>query len=429
MLESSKKRAFALIRNLLTHALAQTVTMLLSFLTGILLVRSMSKEDYGYYSIAVSFTAAIVLVADAGVAATIMSRLGGSNDRSTRISGFLTTAITYRRRVSLPIILIGTTLVGLLLFTAGQPSQITLACGVILICSLYFMSLTSLYQALHRIQYNFKLLRNIALLQASLRFIVILVITLSFQVNVIVALLVTLFTSAIANWIFSRYLKSARNGAALVDELETFKMNARRTLPMTVLLVVSEQAVIVILTFLGSPEIIAEVSALARFGVIFTILNLAMNDIAAPIIARMVESKIAIVTRIAVSLTAYATIGGLVTLAAWLAAPLLLSLLGAQYEGLERALMTVMIGQFILNFSYAFGFLNQARGWLKLSWTYALFILVWAVCCLSLLDVTTTEGAALLMASHSVPTLAVQFVRFLAGVQELPSSPKPKASG
>lgn len=403
------------------YVVSQGVAQAIAFLTGILIVRSMPKQDYAYYSIAVSMIAATALVAESGLNSALMSRGASVRDDKARLSSLFVSGMRFRFISGIPIVLIGTSLVCYLLLENGLVLEQAILCSAIVLCTLWSTVTTGTIQTFHRLDLQFDLIRNTSLVVSGLRLLLVAGLIFAALTNAPLVLAVSLACALGTNLILKHFaarrldFRAPRNP----KDRSAFGVSARRTIPMTLMLVASEQSILFFLSIRGTPEVIANVSALARFSIVFTIVNLVVVDIAAPMFART-EADVKLLLRrflaVAGSYTLLAT--GLVVLVG-MTAPLLLKLLGERYAGLELALLIVAAGSAVLNIGYALSSLNQARGWTKYSWIYIPLIVVWAVLGLSLIRLDDTVGAAIFIASQALPGLVTQCVRFIAGLSHL----------
>lgn len=415
---SSRKRLLISIgRYVATQGLAQ----LIAFSTGIIIVRSMSKNDYAYYSIAVAMIAATALVAESGLNSALMSRGATVRNDLARLSTLFVTGMRFRFSVGIPIVLLGTSVVAFLLLNNGLGFQQTVVCSALVLGTLMATVTTGTIQTYHRLNLGFDLIRKTSMGMTILRLILIGALVVVSLINPYMALAVSLLCAVGTNVIFKRTAKSQLDFGAPSSEEDrkAFQVSAKRTIPMTLMLVASEQSILVFLSFWGTPEVIADVSALSRFSIVFTVVNLVVMDVAAPFFARAEGSPSQVVGRLLGIMGGYVLVAATLVILVAAAAPLLLTLLGPRYEGLEIPLLIIAGGSAVLNIGYAFSALNQARGWTKHSWVYIPLIAIWAVVGLSNIELGTTFGAAIFVATQALPGLITQFVRFGVGLSWL----------
>lgn len=401
------------------HAGYQVVTQAIAFVTGILLVRSMDKPEYAGYAICLSLTSAVALVAEGGINAVLMSRGALIRDDRSKLGVLFASAMRYRYWIGVPVVLVGAGVIALLLVGNGfEPVLVALAV-IICMVTLWVTVTSGTYGTIHRLEYNLSTIRQTTLIGGLLRFIGVALLFFLGGMNILLALLLGLATTGLMNFLLRRKLFSTvpKMPADMVEYRSPFRRGAQQTLPMSVMLVAAEQSILVFLTLFGSSERIAEVTALGRFGVVYTIATMIVVDIAAPAIARSGADMTKVVQRVFGVLALYTVFSTLLILGVAIFGGFLLSTLGPQYAGLEVELVVIMAGAAVMNLAHAFGALNQSRGWLKNSWVHLLMVPLWAVAGLLSFDLSTTAGAAWFVATQPLPFLATQFIRLLTGAR------------
>lgn len=406
------------------HALGQGVVQVLAFIAGILLVRSMDKNDYAHYAIAVALVAATALVAEAGLNSVLMARGAKAQDRPDVLSSLFATAMRFRFIIGSPLIALGAIVIVVLLSANGMPVLgIALSTGIVIATLITTMTSATLL-TFHRLNLSVGLIRRTNLCVTTLRLVAIAGLVAVSAISVPIILALSLFCALATTLVYKKFatrdlnLKAERSPS----DWKAFKVGAKRTLPMNIMLVLSEQSILVFLSFLGSPEVIANVSALARFSIAFFVVNVIIADVGAPLIARTGARVSAVAKKFVLILGAYAALAGVLVLGVYLTAPALLGILGSKYQGLETPLLIIAIGSAVLNIGYAFSSMNQARGWTEYSWVYSPLIVIWAVIGLFTFDLSTTAGAALFMATQALPGLLTQVIRFGVGMKRLSDS-------
>jgi O-antigen/teichoic acid export membrane protein len=381
----------------------------------------MEKHDYAQYSIAVAFVAATTLVAEAGLNSVLMSRGAELRDRKSHLDTLFTTAMRFRFIVGSPLIIIGSAFIAALLVYNEMPIPIVAVSTLIVLAILYTTMTSGTLLTFHRLNLSTELIQRTNLAFSAARLLIIAGIIWTFGANVPIVLTVSLACALGTTFVYRKTASRTLNFKAARSKSDwgAFSQGAKRTLPMTVMLVLSEQSILVFLSFFGTPEVIANVSALSRFSIAFVMINLIIADIGAPLIARTQSTVAAIGKKFGIILSIYFGLAGVLVVAVNAAGPFLLNLLGSKYSGLEMPLLIIAAGSAVLNIGYAFSSMNQARGWTKYSWTYLPLITIWAVLGLVIFDLTTTLGAAAFMATQALPSLSVQIIRFVSGMKRL----------
>jgi O-antigen/teichoic acid export membrane protein len=402
-------------------ASVQLLSQVIAFATGILIVRSLDKTDYAYYSIAIALIAAYTMVADSGISAALLSTGARHRDDAERLGRLFSTAVRFRGIFGT---LIAVPTIGLLLFllwrNGASPTTMLVSATLIAITFIPVLSIT-VFQNFHRVEMNYTVLQRVTITIALARIALIGGCALIGVANLTTLLAVGAISSlsgAIYLWAAVRKRISFR-APSNDEDLQLFRRNVRKTLPMTLLLAMSEQLTTLLITFFGSTVVIAEVSALSRFSVAFVIVNAMVSDLGAPLIARTPSVGVLLAKRISGIVGAYAAFAAIGVMLVWLLRTPLLTVLGPSYQGLEAPLLIIAAGAGALNTAYALNSINQARNWLSYSWIYAPLLVVWASLCALLLDLSDITQAAVMVATLALPALFTQLVRTAHGFSQL----------
>src|SRR5437763_14490712 len=113
------RRAFYHARIIGNLAIVQAVVQVLSFLSGILIIRSLSQQEYAYFTIANTMQGTLNVLADIGISAGVIS-IGGRvwQDRH-RFGELINTGLQLRKRLALAACLVVTPIMYLLLARNG----------------------------------------------------------------------------------------------------------------------------------------------------------------------------------------------------------------------------------------------------------------------------------------------------------------------
>src|SRR5258708_30254576 len=79
----------------------QAIVQTLGFAAGILIVRSLPKREYAFYTIGNTMLATILLLADSGISSALTAIGGRVWQDSHRLGSFVTTALRLRRQLAI----------------------------------------------------------------------------------------------------------------------------------------------------------------------------------------------------------------------------------------------------------------------------------------------------------------------------------------
>lgn len=400
-----------------------TLTQILALLAGIISVRAMATFELAYFSIAFGVTAAVSVIAGTGVSSVLMARGGRAIADGRPLSTELVGAYAVRRTLVFWIAPPALVLLAVLLTLAGDDpwDVVAIACGAAVIFA------ATVAADLSRV--TLLLLKDLRTTQGAA-----LASTL-FRLGLFWLLAkahvdgAVLFIAAVAAAsVLEAGILWGRTRTRVPDAARAGRTNrhpywtaVKRSSLFNITQVAGDQVQTITLTLVGNITAIAEISAMSRYR--------AGYGMAGSIVANIVNPRVAVhahgrteVKRAAWLLCgAYGLLVIVTTLLAWVLAPLLLSLLGPEYQDLTLEFVIVAIAFGIGGFSMsALGAINYARGWQRYSWTFTPLLLAWFLIGISVLDLSTTLGASLLLATSTLPVLLAQVIRFVAGFRSLP---------
>lgn len=403
------------------HGLAQGLAQGAALLTGIMVVRSLDKTDYAHYAIIVALLPAIANVADSGVGAVLLSRGQSIRTEPTALSALFRNALVQRRWLAAPIVLIGLAWVWVLLNRAGAEHVPFLLAALLLI--LIPTLNVGLLQVIHRVRLDTATLRRATLFAAVARLVLTGGLHVTQWLTIWNLLFITLITTmANAVYLHRRAGLVRTSRMAAKDSTQEFRSAIAKVLPMTVSAVLTSQALIGILTLKGSVDVVAEFTAVSRFGLVFSLFLPIIADLVAPTIARLPDRRSVLMRSVT---AAYAVCLGIIAgalLLVYLASDILLALLGAGYEGLQLPLILVFLGYGITFLGYSMSTVAQSRGWLSGSWIYVPLAGVWLVAAIMMPEVSSTKEGAWLFVAQSSLLVLTQAFRTALGLWRTPAA-------
>lgn len=407
-------------RTVIVYTMNQGLTQTLAFLTGVLVVRMTTKDQYAIYAIVNSLIAAVAMLTESGLASVLLASGSRLRHSASRLSSLFAAAIRFRYRWGSIVILLS---VGILVavLTVNLVDLDNIVPYVALFVLTVVPSLSKgIRQIYLRLESDIRGLQRVALQTAVLRLALTLPLVLLSKVDLVVVLIINVVAAVFENWRTRRRSPALNvHAPSAPSDLEDFRWSLRKVLPMSIVLVLQGQLLFFLLGFRGNEAIIAEIAALSRFALVFAILNAGVTDVAAGIVARA-ASRVRDVTRLyALVLGIYIALVSVCILFVHLFSGFLLSILGDGYSGLHTPLLIVACGSGLINFANALRSLNFARGWVAQSWLFIPTTAIWAICGVFLFDLRNSVDAALFMASQSIPALITQLCCMLLGLRGL----------
>jgi hypothetical protein len=408
------------LRPVILYTTNQGVTQMLAFLTGVLVVRMTTKDQYAIYAIVNLLIAAAAMLTESGLSSVLLASGSRLRHSPSRLSSLFAGAIRFRYRWgSIVISVFVGILVAVLTVNRVNLGNIVPYAALLVLTVVPTLS-KGIRQVYLRLESDVRGLQRVALQSALLRLALTLPLIVLSQVDLVVVLLINVVAAVFENWrIRSRSSALNVHAAFVPSDIQDFRWSLRKVLPMSMVIVLQDQLLFFLLGFRGNQEIIADIAALSRFALVFVILNAPVTDVASGIVARAASRVREIARLYALVLGMYITLVSVCIFFVYLFSGFLLSILGDAYSGLHTPLLIVVCGCGLINFANAFRSLNFARGWVAQSWLFIPTTAIWAICGVFLFDLRNSVDAALFMASQSIPALITQLCCMVLGLRAL----------
>jgi O-antigen/teichoic acid export membrane protein len=287
-IKTEKSRLVKISKLIGTFILGQGSLQFIQVVTGFMLFRWLSIEEYGQYSMAFAFQSMAHVLVEFGFSGTIVALVGNRINDKKVIGGYIKAGESYRQKLFI-VISIGCIVIFPFLTQKHHFSVITTVMLLLsIIVNLYFTGWSSYYVPPLKMHQRIGKLFEIQIKSSALR---------------LAALYVTFMLSALNSWL-----------AALLSSLQTFisgylikkaskeyieipdRINANDTKEMLALLkpvmpgiifnAFQGQIMIFILSIFGKTNNVAEIGALSKMGQLYMVISMAGGMIIAPYIAR-----------------------------------------------------------------------------------------------------------------------------------------------
>jgi hypothetical protein len=353
------------LSRLVEFGLVQAGVQTLTALAGILIVRSLSKNQYALFAITNSMQTSCNLLADVGIGIGLRS-IGGRvwNDRY-RFGQLLNTAFGLRRQFAVISFAACIPLSAWMLWQNGASTLSTVALCAIIAAGVLPLLASQVWGVSPLIHGEYRRIQKLDFGNAALRLGLIATLTLT-RINAFLAALV----AVVSNWIQVFFLRRwARERADLEapanqeDRHELLRLS-RRLLPNTIFFCVQAQVTLVILTFVGNTTGLADLTALGRIAMLLGIFSVTFANVIGPRFGRCQES--ARLPRLYLLLVfGSASVIAPLLIAAWLLPDSLLWLLGNKYEGLRQELLLVVAAACISQLLGVMYNMNTSKAWIR----------------------------------------------------------------
>ncbi len=374
----------------------QIFVQALSLASGIFLVRTLEQQQYAYFTIANTMQATMNLLADTGIRMSLSAKGGQVWQDRYRFGQLINTAMKLRYSLAAISITVVTPILIWMLLRNGASVAYTVLITIVVLLGLSSQLTTGVLMVVPHLHSQISRVRNLDLLSAIFRLILLGIGYLTFW-NAGIAIasvsVVAFFQRAIlGSWVSEKI----DTDAPVNEEDRKFIIGTiTNVLPNSIFFCIQGQLSIFLISIFGSTENIAEIGALGRLAVVFTILNSVMNAIVLPSFSRC-QSFATLRKRYFHILSLFLLFGLLLIVISVVFPRELLWILGGKYSHLTNELTLMMI---LTVTNYLVGLmssLNFSKAWVQQVWieiplriALQVFLLIW-------LDISTIQGVILL---------------------------------
>jgi len=384
----------------------------LNALTGLLLVRWLSVEQFAQYSLTNAFQTTAQQFVEFGLGGSLVALVGQQISDKRRMGRLIAAGTNIRRRM---LVVVGTICAFVFPYwfvQKGWPLGSGLLLTVAVLGYLVASGLVTYYLPPLTIHREMPVIYRIKLVSATVRLACYAAAHLA---NVLLAPMAALLNAAVL-WMSGIQLKRAAapyhevpTGRALEEEHEILRY-IRPIMPGVVFAAIQDQLALFLAAWFGQTTTIAEVGALSRLGVILGFFGAANGMIIAPFVARL--SVQALFPRYMLIIMGASGIAIALCFAAWWVPDLFLKVLGPNYAGSHAALLFMVGSTAILYLNSVLWTMNAARKWIYW-WMPVISIpgtIVFQVAGVWLFDVSTAVGVFQTMLLGSIYSLLTRIV-------------------
>lgn len=389
----------------------QAVVQFLGFLSGILLVRSLDKHEYAYFTIANTMQGTMNLLADIGISVGLVS-IGGRvwQDRH-RFGQLINTALSLRRKLGAVAILVVTPILFLLLVKNGAPvSYAALLIGLCLVGVLIELSIGVL-GVVPRLRSDIRVIQRIDLTGAITRLLLLVGLVFVF-LNAGVAVAVASATLLLQYTLLRTYAAKVvdLNAPENAEDRQTIAKLIKHLAANAVFYCLQGQITIFLISFFAHrASAVAEVGALGRLAMIFAVLSNLLANVFAPAFARCHDPRQ--LRRLYVGIIGIVAAFSLLVVAGAAFFPdQFLFVLGNKYAHLHRELLLMVGGAVLSALTGTFWALNASKAWVAGAWLYIPLTLLTQVALIPFTDFSSVSGVLIFNLYSAIPNLLLNFV-------------------
>lgn len=406
------------VRRVLQHAkvvsnfaIIQAMVQLIGFASGILVVRTLDQHEYAYFTIANTMQGTLNVLADMGISIGLVSIGGRIWEDRYRFGQLIVTGSHFRRRLGLlAIIVVTPVLYWLLTRNGASPVYITLLIAAILPGVLLQFSIGVL-AVVPRLHSDISRIQKIDLSSAIFRLIVLVCCVFVF-LNASVAILVSSIAFGLQYWMLRSYAQrvvdlhapeNAEDRAAMIGFIKNQAANA-------VFFCLQGQITVFLISVFGNhASSVAEVGALGRLAMIFTVLGQVLTNIFVPAFARC-QDKARLRLQYFTIIAGVAASCAVVVGAAAIFPDQFLFVLGHQYSHLRHELLLMIIGTVINVLTGALWLLNASKAWVAGAWLYIPLTLAAQIILIPYINFSSVSQVLIFGIVSAVPNLLLNTI-------------------
>ncbi len=394
----------------------QVIVQMIGFLSGILLIRMLEQREYAFFTIANTVQGTLNLLADVGVSVGLVSIGGRVWQDRPRFSQLISTAFYLRRRLALLAVIAITPLLYFMLAKNGASLTYTALLIAIVLVGLAIQLDVGVLGVIPRLRADIKLIQRIDFIGAVLRLSILVLLTFIF-LNACLA--VTVATVVI----FLQYLLLRRYSATVIDfgaptngdDRQAMLGFIRNQAANAVFYCFQGQITIFLISFFArQSSSVAEVGALSRLAMIFTILANLLANIFVPAFARCQDRRR--LRSLYLEIVGAVALFCIVVLAAAALFPdQFLFVLGNKYAHLRHELLLMVGAAVLAALTGTFWSLNASKAWIAGSWLYIPLTLLTQIALIPFTDFSNVSSVLVFNLLSSVPNLLLNLALTFRG--------------
>lgn len=405
------RRAFHRAKVVGNFAIVQAVVQIIGFLSGILLVRSLDKYEYAYFTIANTMQGTINLLADIGISVGLIS-IGGRvwQDRQ-RFGQLINTALGLRKKLGLIAVIVVTPILFAMLIKNGASIPYTTFLVALVLVGISIQLSIGVLGVLPRLRSDITLIQRIDLTGALTRLLLLIGLVFVF-LNAGVAVGVATASFLLQYILLRRYAarvvdlnapENPEDRQAIVTLIKHLAANA-------IFYCLQGQITIFLISFFARrASSVADVGALGRLAMIFMVLSNLLTNVFAPAFARCQDRRK--LRRLYAGIVAVAILfSTLVIVGAAFFPNEFLLILGNKYAQLHRELLLMIGGAVVSALTGTLWALNTSKAWVAGAWLYIPCTLLTQIALIPYTDFSSVRGVLTFNLLSALPNLLINVV-------------------
>jgi O-antigen/teichoic acid export membrane protein len=414
------RRALQRARIVGNFAMIQGVVQALGFVGGILVVRTLEQREYAYFTIANTMQGTINLLADIGISVGLISIGGRVWQDGHRFGELISAALNLRKQLAALVVLAVVPVMYFMLVRNGASISYTVILIALVLVGLVFQLSTGVLAVVPRLRADIGRIQIIDFTVASVRLIALCALIFVF-LNAGVAVAVASVISFLQYAMLRHYARRVVDLAAPenTEDRQTIIRLTKNLAANSVFYCFQGQITIFLIGFFAHRTTsIAEVGALGRLAMIFSVLTNVLANVFVPAFARCQDRQklrrlyIAIIGGVAAF--SLAIVAG-----AWLLPNQFLFVLGNKYAHLQYELLLMVGGAVLGALTGTFWSLNASKAWVAGAWLYIPLTLVTQAALIPYTNFTSVTGVLIFNLLSAIPNLLLNLGMSWRGFRSL----------
>ena len=393
----------------------QLVVQALAAASGIIIIRTLSKKEYAYFTIANSLQSTMNALADSGISTGLIAIGGKIWQDPFKIGQLVNTALKLRIYFLMFAVTIITPILLWMLTNNGASFAYAILITITILIELYFYLINNVLTTVLRLHSDIKNLQYSDLLFSTCRILLLGLASYSL-LNVVVATFISTISSALQSFLLK---KSIKNKIVVDAPISTeYKKSileiTSSLLPTTIYYCIQGQLSIFLISAFGNTTNTAELGALGRLSIVFTLVNVVMSNIFIPAFARCPPQIL--LRRFLQIIVAYSSICLLIIGLVVLFPEQILWIFGKNYTHLKHELILITLSTVVSSIAGIMWSLNSSKAWIEYCWVYIPFTLITQIFLLFKLDLSKVTEVIYFGLFSALPFFVVNLVLTFRGI-------------
>jgi O-antigen/teichoic acid export membrane protein len=342
----------------------QLLVQLTGFVSGIIIIRLLSIQEYALYTLANTMLGAMVMLSDSGVGSGVMAESGKVWQDKEKLGVVLATGLQLRKKFGIISLLVTLPVLVYLLISHGATLLTTFLIVVAIIPAGLAALSDSLLEIAPKLHQDIKTLqKNQA--EVSIARLVLSALFVFFSPFTFMALVANGLPRIYGNYRLRKatyhFANRTENSDPAIEK--AIIKGVKRTLPIVIYSCLSGQLTIWLISFFGNTAGISQIGALGKIGVLFNLVTTMLATLIVPRFSRMAATKNGLLKPFLLIQAGTFVITVFLVIGIWLFSNQILWVLGKNYYGLNYQLFLVAISSSVALMVGVCSQLVLSRGW------------------------------------------------------------------